>query len=188
MEGSFQVVIDALKTPRATQGMCVTIWSSRRTADSRIYSWTSELILPLYSTIASGFILVLHLLSTTAPFRELFKRNNHEQHYPPPARTSHVGLVAEVKAHVQKHGGRRIFGFHLARLLFTLGLLVLAVATLVIDVEEDGKPGNIVEMLKKKRKHRKKHREDVSGGMNDREWLEFGMTLTFVSVLSVTHR
>ncbi|KAK1228101.1 hypothetical protein PQX77_008872 [Marasmius sp. AFHP31] len=164
MDDHLQVVIDALKPSKG----------------ARVF-WTSELILPLYIALASGLILLVHVLFTTTPLKNLLKKRKPDtesstsQPISPPAE----GLVEEVKVHVRDHGGASIFVCHLLRLACTLALLGLTILSLVLDVEDNEPVGGIGAFSKKKKK-KKKHIGRVSDELSTREWLEFAMCLTFL--------
>ncbi|KAF9261735.1 hypothetical protein L218DRAFT_1001520 [Marasmius fiardii PR-910] len=159
MEDHLQVVIHRLNSTKSSQPI-----------------WTSELILPLYFALISAFVLVSHLIISAKPLKKLTGTRIEEQ---PPVHDLNdppQGLVAEVKAHISSHGGTVIFTFYLMRLACTLGLLGLAIASLVQDVEGVELGTSFGALLKK---GRKKHRGD-SDPLTTREWLEFAMCLTFL--------
>ncbi|KAL0579441.1 hypothetical protein V5O48_002547 [Marasmius crinis-equi] len=131
--------------------------------------FNDSLIVPAYVAIASALAILVHLL--LASFVSRPERREEEL-----SRLRPGGIVSEVKEHVRSHGGTKIYAFKVARMICSLGLLGLAVTTLVLqELELDEL--NIV----KKHKYRFKKRE----------WLEAAMCMTFLytfllSVASVT--
>lgn len=91
--------------------------------------WHNSLAIPVYVALLSVVILVLHLLFTSAPVKKLatrlFSSGNVEGSTPsspsPPE-----------KSHIEQLGGSVIFGYLIARLLTSLALLGLSVATVIL--------------------------------------------------------
>ncbi|KAJ8082215.1 hypothetical protein PM082_008062 [Marasmius tenuissimus] len=164
MDDHLQVVVDALKPSKGARVI-----------------WTSELILPLYIALASGLILLVHVLFTATSLKNLLRKRKPDtessasQSISSPAE----GLFEEVRVHIRDHGGASIFVCHLLRLACTLALLGLAIVSLVLDVEDNEPVGGIGAFSKKKKK---KHIGRVSEELSTREWLQFAMCLTFLYV------
>ncbi|KAG7095646.1 hypothetical protein E1B28_006368 [Marasmius oreades] len=161
MEGHLQLVINVANPSKLTQTI-----------------WTSELIFPLYVTLGSTLVLVLHLVFTAKPFKKFVATRNEELVLTREINEPSEGLVEEVKAHVSNHGGTTIFTFYLTRLTCTLGLLLLAITSLVQDFEEGHEDFGVLIMKKKNKKHR--GNGSMSDSLTTREWLEFAMCLTFL--------
>ncbi|KAJ7745476.1 P-loop containing nucleoside triphosphate hydrolase protein [Mycena maculata] len=91
--------------------------------------WSNSLSFPLYAATASVVVLLLRVLWTSSYGLKLralwFKTTLNEPGY---ASETH-----SVAAHIEKHGGRRIFAFKVARLAGCLILLSLSLFSLVVD-------------------------------------------------------
>ncbi|KAE9395907.1 P-loop containing nucleoside triphosphate hydrolase protein [Gymnopus androsaceus JB14] len=91
-------------------------------------------VYPLYATVASTLVLLLHVIADTIHVRKLFRRPNvgiaSEELS---AHTQAESLVQGIKVHIGKHGGAIIFACMVARLVGTLALLCLSIATLILD-------------------------------------------------------
>lgn len=141
--------------------------------------WSDSLIIPVYFAIASAVVLVLHIVLFLKPVQQLWSRLRRKDfvEYPEPAPVNRPeSLWAEVKQHVQNHGGATIFGFELARLVGCLALLGLSVTSLVL-LEEARNPG-ADSWGKWGKKHKNKKPKAPAFSVN--EWLHVAMCITFV--------
>ncbi|KAJ7745466.1 hypothetical protein DFH07DRAFT_748960 [Mycena maculata] len=95
--------------------------------------WSNSLIFPLYAATASLMVIFLGVLWASSYGLRWhafwFKTTPNEPEY---ASETH-----SVAAHVEKHGGRTIFAFKIARLAGCLTLLSLSLFSLVVD-KDDG--------------------------------------------------
>ncbi|EIN13416.1 P-loop containing nucleoside triphosphate hydrolase protein [Punctularia strigosozonata HHB-11173 SS5] len=157
--------------------------------------WKDTLLIPAYAAGLSIVVFLLQLLFATRPFKKIRARLWSAK---PAAATDELplatqaGWVSELKVHIRRHGGALVFGYKLARLLASLALWGLAIATLILD-EQGRVKGNVADALKNgKKKH--KHRKDESQVLfTDPEWIQLALCLTFaytslLSVISVSAR
>ncbi|KAI3622081.1 atp-binding cassette transporter [Moniliophthora roreri] len=150
--------------------------------------FSDTLIFPTYFALASASILFAHICIAL----RRSSANSEEQ-----SRFRPASLFLEVKDHVEYHGGARIFGFKLVRLISSLTLLALSIATLVVQELDTTDPnmtgldtGNTEYEISKKWSKRPKHPKPHYQ-FTKREWLEAAMCLTFLytsflALISVT--
>ncbi|KAJ7094121.1 P-loop containing nucleoside triphosphate hydrolase protein [Mycena epipterygia] len=91
--------------------------------------WSDALLFPLYVGTASMITLLLHLLWSSKPILKFratyFKTTLQDPGYTPEAQS--------VATHIEKHGGKTIFAFKVARLAGCLKLLVFSIFSLASD-------------------------------------------------------
>ncbi|KAI0774725.1 multidrug resistance-associated ABC transporter [Trametes elegans] len=127
-----QVVLD--RTPFISQTGYIGV--SQLGEDYEI--WKNTLAYPAGATVVSALILSLQLISRAPLVQRLRAKLTGSDAL---AKTGEdleaVGNDGEVPSHVVQLGGPVIFGFKLARLLFTLALLALSIASLAVNGAED---------------------------------------------------
>ncbi|KAK0458994.1 uncharacterized protein EV420DRAFT_1541764 [Desarmillaria tabescens] len=154
---------------------------------------TDTFIIPLYAAIASAVILLLQIVFSSRRVKRLFWMSKDapvvtdEEPQEAEAVIQPAGYFQDLKEHISQNGGAKIFTYRVLRLAGCLVLLVLSIATLVLDVEENeletsGKWG---------KKHKKKPRGDR--WLKPKEWLAASLCLTFLyafllAIISVTAR
>ncbi|THU88444.1 P-loop containing nucleoside triphosphate hydrolase protein [Dendrothele bispora CBS 962.96] len=148
--------------------------------------FANTLLIPLYVVAASVLFLLLHIVLVSRMVRKWLGRASHEEPVQTPPMP--VGLAAEVKEHVEEHGGPVIYAYMLARLLGSLALLGLSITSLVIDEIKklDVQSEDEVSIAGKKGRRRR-----YGTQFSKREWLEAAMCLTFLytsllALISVT--
>ncbi|KAK7058408.1 hypothetical protein VNI00_002042 [Paramarasmius palmivorus] len=134
--------------------------------------FSNSLIFPAYFAIGSAFILLIHV---SIVLRRSSINPDDQSRFRP------ASLFLEVKDHVEYHGGAPIFGFKLVRLICSLTLLALSVATLIwqeldTSVGPNSTDFNFEYDVTKKWGKGPKHQYQFT----KREWLEAAMCLTFL--------
>ncbi|KAI4529011.1 P-loop containing nucleoside triphosphate hydrolase protein [Schizophyllum commune Loenen D] len=148
--------------------------------------WTDPRIIPAYVALASAVLLVLHAIVASRPAQRMWARLRNVEFEEPveePLTVQPASFWSEFKLHVASHGGWTIYAFKVARLIGTLVLLGLSIASFFID--EARRVGTTdledeVDVLGKgkwgkKHKHRKQHAH-----FTKREWLELAMSMTYL--------
>ncbi|KAJ7770817.1 hypothetical protein DFH07DRAFT_1057900 [Mycena maculata] len=140
--------------------------------------WTDTLIVPAVVAAISAVLLLAHLFWASVWGRKLhaFVSRTPESEVIDvvPVLELPVGVAAEVKAHVAEHGGGVIFAFKLVRLVASLILLGLSIASFASDELETGKVSIFGKWGKK---HPKKNPQ--SPALSVAEWLQLAMCMTF---------
>ncbi|TRM65976.1 hypothetical protein BD626DRAFT_427540 [Schizophyllum amplum] len=148
--------------------------------------WTDERMLPAYVALASAVLLVMHAIAASRPAQRLWARVRKVELEEPaeePLTVQPATFWSEIKVHVASHGGWKIYGLNVARLVGTLTLLALSIASFFID---EARRANVVEfddeidILGKGKwgkggKHHKQHAR-----FTKREWLELAMSMTYL--------
>ncbi|KAK7064563.1 ATP-binding cassette transporter [Favolaschia claudopus] len=146
-------------------------------------------IVPAAVSAVSVVLLLVHLFWASVWGRKLrvflFKTSESENTEPiaiPP-----VGLVAELKEHVSRHGGAVIFAYKLVRLVACLALLGLSIASLAITETQKSESGHAGVFGKWGKKHPKKNHDHSA--LSSAEWLQLGMCMTFfyTSILAIVN-
>lgn len=127
-------------------------------------------------------IFLIHIIFTTDKVQALYRRLTKKssptvvaEGASPTLQPS--GIFADFKLYVAEHGGgTRIFVWRVLRLVGTLTLLGLAVATLVIDIED----GNDIVGTTKK------HKKKKSQWFSKREWIAAALCMTYVRLVPST--
>ncbi|KZT29509.1 P-loop containing nucleoside triphosphate hydrolase protein [Neolentinus lepideus HHB14362 ss-1] len=152
--------------------------------------WKDSLAFPSYFAVASLAVLVIHLIVASGVFQKLYRRvrpakvaeaeDEEEveeldaQSVLPPS-----GLRQEFKEHVGSHGGLTIYVLKVVRLLASLGLLGLSVATLILEEKQDASKDSIEVFGKHWGKKPKNKRTPGEVLFTPLEWLQFALCMTF---------
>ncbi|KAJ3772853.1 hypothetical protein FB446DRAFT_788322 [Lentinula raphanica] len=160
-----------------------------KSADAGIF--TNSLIIPLYIAAFSILLLLVHLIANSKPVRKLFRSLGPSSEEVVPEVHTPASFIQELKLHVGSLGGPVIYTFMLARLIGSLALLGLSIATLMLELEEvhraevDPKSSQLLGQLEDFviafGKWGKKHPKNKYGTISTKqEWLEAAMCLTFL--------
>ncbi|CAK5280078.1 unnamed protein product [Mycena citricolor] len=145
--------------------------------------WQDTLVIPSLFAAISAVIFLTHLFLASAWGRKLrsffAKPSADESSTQPAPPVFAVGWSTEVKEHIAHQGGAVIFTFRLVRLVSSLALLGLSIATLALP-GGSGAGGSFG-------KWSKKHARKPHGKLSSLEWLQIGISLTFfyTSILSL---
>ncbi|KAF7324829.1 ATP-binding cassette transporter [Mycena kentingensis (nom. inval.)] len=126
--GRFKRVLFAVYSRPGSEQLVLSSISSMASSTS----WNGDtLVLPVYVAVASLAILLVQLAWSSKPgtrIRTVFFKDFVQQNAAPEA---HFG--ATLALHFEKHGGREIFFFKLARFVGCLVLLALSAAAVILD-------------------------------------------------------
>ncbi|KAJ3819299.1 hypothetical protein F5880DRAFT_1595008 [Lentinula raphanica] len=162
-----------------------------KSADANSGIFTDSLIIPLYIAASSILLLLVHLIANSKPLRKLFRSLGPSSEEVVPEVHTPASFIQELKLHVGSLGGPVIYAFMLARLIGSLALLGLSIATLMLELEEvyraevDPKSSQLLGQLEDFviafGKWGKKHPKNKYGTISTKqEWLEAAMCLTFL--------
>lgn len=146
--------------------------------------WANGLFFPAYVAFFSATVLFLHGILSSGVERGLSQSEDEDEVVDvivEPAVPPLTGIISGIKTRVQSMGGPITFSYRVLRLLGCLVLVVLSIATLVMDGEERGTSKGS-EVVRKKHKGRKK--TTGKSGFTDAEWLQVALSLTYVSSAS----
>lgn len=93
---------------------------------------SDSLAVPALLSASSALLLLVHFISTRKIVKKLFKVEDGEE-LEPEAEEVPRGFAVKLRHHTKQYGGVTIFVYRVLRLLATLGLVGLAVATLVLN-------------------------------------------------------
>ena len=93
---------------------------------------SDTLAIPALLSASSVLLLFIHFISTRKIVKKLFKVEDGKEFEPAVGQLSQ-GFVANLRHHANRYGGVTIFIYRVLRLLASLGLVSLAVTTLVLD-------------------------------------------------------
>ena len=92
---------------------------------------SDTLAIPALLSASSVLLLAIHFVSTRKIVKKLFKVEDEESE--PTVEEGPRGFVAKLRHHANQYGGLTIFTYRILRLLATLGLVGLAITTLVLS-------------------------------------------------------
>ncbi|OSD04422.1 multidrug resistance-associated ABC transporter [Trametes coccinea BRFM310] len=130
-----QVVLD--RTVFLPQGQYLSV----NTVEEPYELWKNTLAYPATATVLSAFVLSLQLLSRASPIQRLYaKVTKSDVQKETGEDLEAVGTDGQRPSHIQRLGGPVIFAFKAVRLLSTLALLALSIASIAVngtDVDDD---------------------------------------------------
>lgn len=118
-------------TKMCVSGVGALIYSSARL-------WKNTLAYPATATVLSAFVLSLQLLSRASPIQRLYaKVTKSDVQKETGEDLEAVGTDGQRPSHIQRLGGPVIFAFKTVRLLSTLALLALSIASIAVNGTDD---------------------------------------------------
>ena len=100
--------------------------------------WKNTLAYPASATVLSALVLSLQFISLAPPVKRLHaKLTKSEVSSRPGEDVEAVGADGQRPSHIARLGGPVIFAFKTARLLCTLALLALSIASLAVNGTDD---------------------------------------------------
>ena len=103
---------------------------------SRITLRSDTLAVPALLSASSALLLLIQFASTRKFVKNLFKVQDEEE-FEPAVEQVPRGFVAKLRHHAECYGGVTIFVYRVLRFLAVLGLVGLAVATVVLGSKDD---------------------------------------------------
>ena len=91
-----------------------------------------SLAIPALLSVSSALLLLIQFIATRKFVKKIFRVEDKEE-FEPAVDQVPQGCIAKLRHHVKRHGGVTIFVYRVLRLLAVLGLVGLAVATLVLN-------------------------------------------------------
>ena len=179
--------------PLKAQQVKPDVFPFRSSTDKSCSIWGDSLVVPAYLSVASAIILILHVIVSSKPVKQLYRlllpKSRHTESEPSANDRSQgihpASFFGQVKEHVHLHGGPVIFTFKVLRLFGCLTLLGVSLATFILE-----EAGDIDDMLygvngkwgKKRRKH--KHTNEQ---FTQAEWVQVALVLTSVRFVTCSY-
>ncbi|KZT18101.1 hypothetical protein NEOLEDRAFT_1152799 [Neolentinus lepideus HHB14362 ss-1] len=177
--------IDVLDAPQVILDEGVTI-----SAEIKQCIWKDSLAFPSYFAVASLAVLVIHLVVASGLFQKLYRQvrptkvaeDEDEAEVEELDAQSVLPLVQEFEEHVLSHGGLTVYVLKVVRLVASLGLLGLSIATLILEEKQDASKDSVDVFGKHWGKKPKNKRTPVEGLFTPQEWLQFALCMTFAYI------
>ena len=97
---------------------------------------SDTLAIPALLSISSAILLLVRFISTSKFVKNLFKVEDEEE-FEPVVEEASEGCIAKLHHHAKHYGGVAIFVYRILRLLAVLGLVGLAIATIVLGDKDN---------------------------------------------------
>ena len=95
---------------------------------------SDTLAIPALLSASSALLLLIRFISTRKFVRKLFKAEDEE--FEPAVEQVPQGCIAKLRHHAKRYGGAAIFIYRILRLLAVLGLVGLALATIILGSKD----------------------------------------------------